>query len=100
MTHKYPAWNSKSFLINLVGAFLDKLNKILFPFPAGNLKPSMRKVAYNRANRLTFNPKPKKTKKIKKIPEKNSLYFRKRNFLSQILKKIIIFSYIFGNETF
>ena len=34
-------------------------------------------------------PKPKKTKK--KPPEKNSLYFRKRNFLAQILKSSYIF---------
>ena len=98
MTHKYPAWNSKSFLINLVGAFLDKLNKILFPFPAGNLKPSMRKVAYNRANRLTFNPKPKKTKE-KNTREKFLIFLETELSISNI-KKIIIFSYIFGNETF
>ena len=98
MTHKYPAWNSKSFLINLVGAFLDKLSKNLSPFPAGNLKPSMRKVAYNRANRLTFNPKPKKTKK-KNTREKFLIFLETELSISNI-KKIIIFSYIFGNETF
>lgn len=63
MAHKYAASNSQISLINLVGGFLDKLNKIISLFPAGNLKPSMRKVVYNRANRLTFNPKPEKTKK-------------------------------------
>ena len=35
-------------------------------------------------------PPPKKTKKSP--PEKNSLYFRKWNFLALILKKILIFS--------
>ena len=93
MTHKYPAWNSKSFLINLVGGFLDKLNKILSLFPAGNLKPSMRKVAYNRANRLTFNPKPKKTKKKKNTREKFLIFSETELSIPNIKKNYYILLY-------
>ena len=41
------------------------------------------------------------TRKTKRThSKKNSSYFQKRNFLAQILKKILIFSYVSGNGTF
>ena len=43
-------------------------------------------VVYFRATRRTFQLKLEKIKKIH--PEKNSLYFRKWNFLALILKKV------------
>ena len=62
-----------------------------------------RGVAYFRATWATSQPKPQKAKKIHS--EKNSLYFRKWNFLTLIFKKFLYFLKrklfnIFSKESF
>ena len=56
----------------------------------GTIRPYTIQVVYFRATERTSQPKHKKN--WKNPPPKNSLYFRKWNFLALILKKILIFS--------